>query len=816
MWKNYLLSAFRNLKKQPFYAIINILGLAVGLASCMLISLFVLDELSYDQFHEDFDRIHRMRVDFKLGEIEVDGVVTPAPFGPTAKKDFPEIEEVARFRERGASLVRPGGSDQKNIKEERIVFADKEVFDIFTFDILLGSPERLSEPKTIAISRSCRDRQFGIDADPIGKTLMISDRFSYQVVAVYEDLPHHSHFHFDLMMSMAGLEEAQQPVWVSLNFVTYLKLAEGADISALEAKFPGLIETYVGPQIQQFLGSSMEEWAASGNRLRYFTQPLSAIHLEPNLLGDFEPGGDIAYVWIFSAIAIFLLLIACVNFMNLATARSANRAREVGVRKALGSFRGQLVAQFLTESLLITAIGLLLAVTFAQMALPYFSRLSGKELTLPWDSMGLPIALVVTWIVVGLSAGIYPALFLSAFKPVEVLKGKLATGARSGWLRSALVVFQFTTSIVLIVSTFVVYQQLRFVQQRNLGFQRDQVLIVDDVYILRDKAQTFKQQILALPEVKMASLSGFYPVQGADRNNNAFWRQGNRSQETTVLMQNWRVDVDYVETMGMEIITGRAFSADFGSDSAGVILNETAVRQFDLGPDPLGKKISSFGGMPDPESSEEQYIDYTVIGVVKDFHYESLKDEISPLGLFLNRDDGSLLVKFHSNDVKSALKKSEAIWNDLAPNYPFSYSFLDDRFASMYESEGRVGQIFATFAGLAILIACLGLFALATFLAEQRTKEIGVRKVLGASITQIFGLLSQDFVKLVLIAIFIATPIAWYSMSEWLTNYTYKTDMSIWTFIAAGLSAILIALLTVSIQALKAAHTNPAKSLKDE
>lgn len=816
MWKNYLTTAYRNLVKQRFYSIINILGLSIGLAGCLMISLFVIDEIGYDTFHEDSERIHRMRVDLKLGESLFDGAIMPAPFAPTVAENYPEIEVAARFRAQGGRMVRAQESDDiTNISEDLVVFADKEVFDLFTFTILGGDPQGLTEPNTVAISRDCAERHFG-NNQVTGKVLLINNDNPYKIVAVFEDLPHNSHFHFDLMLSMAGLDEAQEPMWVSHNFNTYLKLKEGASVDALNAKFPELIKTNVGPQIQQFLGASMEELEASGDRIVYFTQPLLDIHLAPNILGDLEPGGDIAYVYIFSAVALFLLLIACINFMNLSTARSSNRAKEVGVRKALGSLRIQLTNQFLIESLLVTAIAMVLAVVVAYLALPYFNNLSGKDLILPWSSGWFVPVILLTFILVGLAAGFYPAMFLSGFKPIDVLKGKLALGSKSGNLRSALVVFQFATSIVLIISTIVVYQQLGYVQNRNLGYEKDQILIFDDTYYLGDKGQAFKNSLLEMPEIQHASYSSFLPVAGSNRNNSAYWPTGNQTPEYTVILQNWAVDDNYLETLEMEILDGRAFDNSFGMDSMSVILNQTAVRQFGLGPDPIGKQVSGYTGNPNAENPEGMVGNYTVIGIVRDFHFESLKDQIAPLGLFMEESQGSLITKLEASQVKGVLSRAEEIWKSMAPGYPFSYSFMDERFADMYENESRVGQIFGTFAGLAVLIACLGLFALATFMAEQKTKEIGVRKVLGATNQQILMLLSRDFIKLVLIGIILAVPVAWYFMDQWLQNYHYQVGMNIWSFTIAGGLAVAIAFLTVSSQSWRAARLDPAKSLRDE
>jgi putative ABC transport system permease protein len=734
MLQNYLKTALRNLLKQRFYAVINVLGLAVGIACVLLIALWVQHELSYDQYHSKIDRIYRVHTDLKFGEMQFNAAIMPAPFSKTVVKDLPEVEKAARMRDRGGRLVRVAGSQQDNITEDLVSYVDPSLFEILSFDILAGDPvQGLTAPYTVAISQSIQEKYFP-EQNAIGQNLLIGDETEYQVVAVYADMPERSHMRRDLMFSMETIDEAKNNAWLSHNFTTYLLLKPGADPATVGAKFPEMVDRYVNPQVQQFVGSSLEETAASGNYIRYFIQPLSEVYLysgDIQTFGTFQ-SGDITYIYIFSAVALFLLLIACINFMNLSTARSAGRAREVGVRKALGSQRGHLISQFLIESLLVTLVAFALGLLMADLALPAFNQLAGKSLSIPWTAWWFIPLMLAMIAVIGLMAGLYPAFFLSGFHPVQVLKGSLSRGVNSGRLRSALVVFQFATSIVLIVSTTVVYRQLNYVQNKKIGFNKDQVLILEGVYSMGDqKARTYKQTLRNLPQVEQASLTSFLPVSGSSRNNNAFWPEGNRNQSTSVIVHNWTVDHDFVQTMGMEMVAGRNFSLDHPTDSNATIINEEAARQWGFD-DPIGQRISTFTAMPE-EGKEVPTRSFTVIGVVKDFHFESLKAKVSPLGLFIGNSTGNLALRLRSEDVGGVLAQAESTWNEFAPTQPFAYSFLDERFAAMYKQEQRIGSIFAVFAGLAIFIACLGLFALASFMAEQRTKEISIRKVLGAT-----------------------------------------------------------------------------------
>ncbi|GAB4406315.1 MAG: ABC transporter permease [Bacteroidia bacterium] len=819
MLRNFFKTAIRNLVKQRFYTLINVAGLAVGIACCLLIMRYVQHELSYDRHHAQASRIYRLTGDLKLGDNEFHIAVMSAPMAKTLLADYPEVEAVARLRQSGAWLVRPADRQVDNIKETRITYADPSLFDIFTIPVLDGEVRQgLAQPNTIAISRTMADKYFP-GQQAVGQQLLLDNDLTLKVVAVYEDFPDNSHLHLDMLISMENREEAQTPYWMSFNFQTYVLMKEGADVDAFAAKLPGLVEKYIAPELLNFTGVPFEELKKAGSRIEFALQPLREIHFSEGLVGEIEPGSDRSYVYIFSAVALFILLIACINFMNLSTARSANRAREVGVRKVLGSHRYQLVWQFLAESILISCVAFALALVLASAALPYFQELSGKALELPFGSWWFLSAVLLGGLVVGLLAGVYPAFFLSGFEPVHVLKGRLSRGASSSTLRSALVVIQFTASIVLIFSTAIVYQQLRFVQNKKIGFDKSQVLIIDDTYSIGDKVYALKEALGRHPQVQAVTASNYLPVEGFARNNNAFWPRGSQNREQTTILQNWTVDHDYVSTMSMEVILGRDFARDMPTDSQGVILNETAVQRFGFTMDSvLYSSIDTYADYPD-ETGNAAIESYPVIGVVRDFHYESLRESVAPLGLFLGRNTASLSVRARSSDMSEVLAAARDLWREFAPGQPFTYTFMDERFMSMYRAEQRVGKIFATFAGLAIFVACLGLFALATFMAEQRTKEIGIRKVMGASVWQIVTLMSRDFMVLVGIAILLAVLIGFPAMANWLRDYAFRVDLyraGILAMMLVALGSLVIAFATISSQAIRAAVANPADALRDE
>lgn len=809
MFSNYLKTAWRNLLKNKVFSLINILGLAIGLSCFLLISMYVLDELSFDKYNLKSERIYRIHSDIRFGGNDLVMPVTADIMGATLKKDYPEVEEFTRiYTSNGNKLVKKGA---EYINETAVCHADSTLFRVFTLPAIAGDPNTaLNEPNTVVITENTAKKYFGT-TDAVGKTIETNDNTStvYKVTAVIKNIPTNSHFNFDFIFSMDNVDYRWNS-YLSHNFFTYLLLRPGADYRALEAKFPQYIEKYVIPEAAQVMEvKTTADFEKAGNKLVYSLIPLEKIHLYANRQFDLSPPGNAQYVYIFSAVALFILLIACINFMNLATARSANRAKEVGIRKVLGTGKRQLIAQFLSESTFMSVLALAIAVLIAALVLPLFNEMASKSLTIHtiFEGKYLPI-LIALPLIVGLVAGSYPAFFLSAFQPIQVLKGKLNMGSKSGSLRSVLVVVQFSISIVLMISTIVVFRQLNYIQTKNLGFNKDQVLIINDVYALNQNADAFKNEVLQIAGVRSGTFSGYLPVSSSWRNDNTFFTSPVPDVKSGFNMQIWRIDEDYFKTLGLEIEKGRSFSRDFPSDSTAMIINETTAKIMGH-PDPVGKKIYTF-------NDRREVISFNIIGVVKNFHFETLRSNIGPLCFRLGRSMGLASFKVEAGKVPEILKQVEAKWKAMAPGMPFSHRFLDESFDEMYRVEQRVSNIALTFAILAIIVACLGLFGLASFIAEQRTKEIGIRKVLGLSMEGIVKLLSKDFIKLVLIAFIIASPLAWYFMNSWLEDFAYRVDITWWVFMLAGVLALMIALLTVSFQAVKAALTNPVNSLRAE
>ncbi len=812
MINNYLKIAWRNLLKNKTFSLINIAGLASGLACFILIALYVADELSYDRFNEKANRIYRINSDIVFGGNKLHMAVTADPMGAALKKDYPEVEQYTRiYASNGAKLVKKGNTF---INEQNVAHADSTLFDVFTLPAISGDTKNaLNEPNTVVITESTAKKYFGT-AEAVGKTIETNDNSStlYKVTAVIKDIPHNSHFNFDFIFSMdnAGYEWGQ---YTSHNFHTFLLLKPGVNYKAFEKNFPQFIDKYIMPQVRQFMNiKSMDEMEKAGNKLQYSLMPLTDIHLHSDRFPELGVNGSIQYVYIFSAVALFVLLLACVNFMNLSTARSASRAKEVGIRKVLGTEKKSLIRQFLTESTLMAAISMVLAIIIVWATMSYFNDLSGKNLAITdLFKPGYFALLLLLPLIVGLLAGSYPAFYLSSFKPISVLKGKLNEGFKKSSLRNVLVVFQFGTSIMLIVGTIIVYRQLNFIQTKKLGFNKDQVLVINNTYALGENATAFKNEVSKLAGVNISTFANFLPVANSSRNDNTYSSEAVMDIKNSLSAQSWVIDYDYIKTLGMEMVSGRNFSKEYGSDSNAIIINETAAKV--LGYDnPLGKKLYTNY----QDQSGTRLISYDIIGVVKNFHYESLKQTVGPLLFKLGNSTGATAFKISTANVQGLVKNIESKWKTMASGMPFSYQFLDESFGNMYREEQRTGKLGLTFAVIAILIACLGLFGLSTYMAEQRIKEIGVRKVLGASVSNITAMLSKDFIKLVLLSAVIAFPLSWWFMNKWLQDFAYRIDISWWIFALAGIIALLIAVLTVSSQAIKAALSNPVKSLRTE
>jgi len=808
MIKNYIKTAFRSLMKNKGFTFINVFGLALGLATCLLIVFYVFDELSYDRYNVKADRVYRLNYDIKFGGVQNPYAITPAPAAAALKADFPEIEQVTRFRNRGGNKVKKGN---QNIQEERMVYADNSIFDVFTLPVVSGNEANaLKDPHTVVVTEDIAKKYFG-NTNVVGQVLTFNDTSQFKITAVIKNIPKQSHFHFDFFMSMPTIAESRDNSWLSNNFNTYILLKPGVNYKSLAAKLPEFLHRHAAAQLQAAIHLGFAAFEKNGSYLKFTLIPLKNIHLQSAMLDEFEANGNIAYVYIFSAIAIFILLIACVNFMNLSTARSANRAREVGVRKVLGSPRKYLVAQFLTESILVTLVGAIIAVFAAWAFLPLFNQLSGKELVVTSQILGWLIpALFIIIIVIGCLAGSYPALFLSGFKPIEVLKGKLAAGFKGGTLRNFLVIFQFAISIFLIIGTLVIYNQLKYIQNKDLGYNRDHILIVKNIWTLGNGANAFKQEIKELAGVKNATLSNSLPTDNGNDNTSSFFKSPVIDQKGAVLSHTWNVDEDYIPTLGIKMVAGRNFSKDMATDSSAAIVNEAFAKLFGY-THPVDQFVYA------PANSElTKTTRLHIIGVVKDFNFKSLRENVPPLIISLAPNMGVLSIRIKTADIPGLLAQVKNKWKDVSRNQQFNYSFMDQDFDAIYRSEQRMGAISIAFTSLAIIIACLGLFGLAAYAAEQRTKEIGIRKVLGAKVSTIVTMLSKDFIKLVVVSIVIATPFAWWAMQKWLQSFAYRQDIQWWVLVSAGFGAILIAFITISFQAIKAAISDPVNSLRSE
>jgi putative ABC transport system permease protein len=807
MIKNYIKTAFRSLMKNKGFTFINVFGLALGLATCMLIVFYVFDELSYDKYNIKADRIYRVNNDIKFGGNENSYAVTPAPAAAALKADFPEIEQVARFRNRGGNQVKKDG---QNIREDRMVYADNSIFDVFTLPMISGSTANaLTDPHTVVITERIAQKYFN-RTNVVGRVLTFNDTSLYKVTGVIKNVPSQSHFNFDFFISMPTIGESKENAWFSNNFNTYVLLKPGANAKKLAAKFPEFMHKQAGPQLQSILHLTFDKFEQAGNRFQLSLIPLKKIHLQSNSVAELDANGNIKYVYIFSAVAIFILLIACVNFMNLSTARSSNRAKEVGVRKVLGSPRKYLIAQFLTESIMVTLLATIIALFVAWAALPLFNQMSGKQLVVTSQIVSwlLPTLLVII-VVIGCLAGSYPAFFLSAFQPIEVLKGKIANGFKGSLLRSFLVVFQFSISIFLIIGTMVIYNQLKYIQSKDLGYDRSHILVVQNVWTLGSAAKTFKQEVKGLSGVENATLTGALPTDNYG-NSTTFFKDPVLDQKRAINTQIWPVDEDYLKTLNIKMIAGRNFSKEMLTDSTGLIINEAAAKILGYA-NPINQELYS----PNDQMAKTLK-KYHIVGIMKDFNFQSLRDNVTPMFFTLSEDRGCLSVRIRSANIPAILAQIKSKFKALSPNQQFAYSFMDEDFDALYRAEQRIGTICVSFTSLAIVIACLGLFGLAAYAAEQRTKEIGIRKVLGANMTAIVGMLSKDFIKLVVISILIASPFACWAMHAWLQGFAYRQNIQWWVIVTAGATAIFIALITISFQSVKAALTNPVKSLKSE
>lgn len=792
MFSHYLKTSLRNLRRHKGYSFINVAGLAVGITCCLFLGLYLKDELSFDRYHEKADQIYRITLE-ETGEGQsVHWARTQPALAPALETDFPEMLQAVRLAPQGTTPVRV---EDERFQEEAFCYVEAAFFEVFSYTFLHGNPKiNLIAPETAVLTRSAAQRYFG-EVNVLGKTFALSTARGesvVEVIAVVEDMPTTSHFHCDILASLTTLTAAAPPSfdfdnrWNLIGVYTYVLLSGENNDPSLADQLPAFARRHVPERNFQF-----------------HLQPLSRIHLYSHLEAELEPNGHISYIYVFGTMALLILLIACINFINLATARSVTRAKEVGVRKVVGAHRWQLASQFLAESMLFAVLAGLLAGVLAWISLPLFNQLSGKVLTV--QDVGLEFGAMLLGIVllIGLFAGSYPAFVLSAFRPVITLKGNRGSG-RGDLLRKGLVVLQFTICIALVAGTFVIYNQLRYMKQKPLGFEKEHIVVLPNLRAVQPTydLETIKQELRQHNGIRSVAAARYAPTR-VPPNFNPVFAEG-RSEETLVLLHP--VDTDYVEALGLNVVEGRNFSRTFASDSSAIIINEAAAHRFGW-IESVGKEIT------------EGTIKGHVIGVVKDFHYQSLHQAIEPSVFFFpntSRSFRELIIRLNPGNVSGALTFLEAKWKTFAPEEPFDYFFLDESYNALYQAENRLRQLIGTFAGIAVIIACLGLFGLAAFTAEQRTKEIGIRKVMGASIASIVFLLSKDVLQLVLIAILIATPLAYFMMSRWLESYAYRINMGVDTFLVAGILAVTIALLTVSYQAVKAASANPVNVLRYE
>ncbi len=800
MLKNYIKLAFRNIMKHKFFSAINILGMSIGIASCLLILLYVVDELSFDRFHANADRIYQVGLHAKIGDQDLTVANTPPPMAETFVDEIPGVVAATRI---GNFWGTPSLKyEDKAFTEEKVFHADSNFFEFFSYKLIEGDPKTaLKEPNTAVLTESIAKKYFG-EEPALGKLITVGGYQTYTVTGVTEDSPLNSHFIYKVLLSTSSAEQFQRPAWLNNFLYTYVMLNANTAMADVESKFPDLILKYVGPEVERFMGVSMKDMGKSGGEYGYFLTALPDIHLRSKTRDGLEPSGNIMYVYFFAGIGFFIILIACINFMNLSTARSAGRAKEVGLRKTLGSLRSQMVRQFLAESILYSSIAVVVALGMCYFILPQFNLLAGKYLGMGVFAQPVFVVSILALVIfVGLVAGSYPAFYLTSFSVVEVLKGKVRAGMKSRGVRSGLVVFQFFLSIALMIFTGIVYQQIGFMQQRNLGIDKHNVLILSNAGHLGDNKQAFKNALKQQTGIVNSSFSNnsFPGV-----NNTTVFKAAASEQDH--IMGVYYADYDQQDVLKFELSEGRYFSRDFPSDSSAILLNETAVQEFGFDK-PLDEII-----IHNDEGKNERL---RVIGVFKDFNFESLKTKIRPLAIRLTNDSYTLMIRYQGSPTK-AVSTVESLWKQHVPGQPFDYSFLDENFDQTFRAEQRMGQLFTVFSGLAIFIACLGLFALAAFMAEQRTKEIGIRKVMGASTTGLTMMLSKEFTRLVVIAFIPAALVAWYGVYLWLSGFAYRVDINPLIFVGSGLIATTIAWLTVGFQSMKAAASNPVNSLRYE
>jgi putative ABC transport system permease protein len=803
MLNNFIKVSLRNLVRHKFTSFINIAGLTIGLTSAIFILLYVQDERAYDTQFVNSDRIYRVNLNSRFQNQDIKIAATSSPMAAVLASDFPEVESSTRLNYYGEPIVR---YKENSFIEKSFFQADSSFFDLFGWPLIQGNPANaLSRKNTIVITEKMAKKYFGSE-NPIGKMLEIGEnKDKYEVTGVSPQWPSNSHLGFDFISSFATNDYSRNTLWISNNIYTYIKLKKNIKASELEGKFPAMIEKYVGPQMEQFMGVNLKQAVKSGARWGYTLIPIKDIHLHSAYNAEIRPTGSESSIYIFTIIAILIIIIACINFMNLSTANSSIRSKEVALRKILGSFRGRLMVQFIVESLLIALISLLIALFLVELLTPLFNHFSGKDVHLPFSNPVALIGLLVLGIAVGMLAGSYPAFFLSSFEPVRIFRGESVKGKTNFSLRGILVILQLTVTIALFISTMVISNQMNYVQSKKLGFDKENVMIIERTQALSNKAGLFKQELLKIPEIKAASYSSHTPGQlfGMEAYNlEGLGPDGVRAYK------NMSADEDYQAALNLEMASGRWFSKEMPTDTNGCIVNEALIRATGI-KDPLTSSLLRGTG-------EKQWLKQKIIGVVKDFNNESLHQNIAPFVIWFPANPQLMVIRLNSGSPFPAIGKIKGLWDRIMPDQPFTYSFLDDNWLALYKNEQSSKALFTIFSLLSIFIAALGLLGIAVFMAEKRTKEIGIRKVLGANIPSILKIMTKEIYLFTFIATILSWIIAYYFIRSWLSNFYFRVDLSVWTFIFSSALALLIAMSTVGSISFFAARSNPMKSIRYE
>ncbi len=808
MIKNFFINAIRSMKKQSGHVVLNIAGLTIGLTSFLFIMLYVVHELSYDRFHNDYENIYRLKITGRMAGGELDQAVTASPMAGAMLNDYPEVIKATRVIEMGAWLI---GYGDKKFNEDGMLFADSTFFDVLDFKMLRGDPETaLARPRSMVMTEEYAKKYFG-NADPLGQKVTVeSDTVLYTITGVMEDVPDNSHIRFDMLASMSTYpRQANSQFWISHNFYTYVVLKDGVNRDLLQEKLQEMIIKYVGPQLQEFLGTSIDDFREAGNDFSYILEPLKDIHLKGATQYSLEPSGSLSTVYIFAAIAFLILLIAIINYVNLATAKSAGRAKEVGIKKVSGVGKAGLVTQFMGESLIIVIIAMIFAVILVYAFTPAFNHLVGKTLAVNLSNLPSLLLLIGLVLFVGLTAGFYPAFVLASFDPVKVLKGTMSPGSMSKKLRGILVIFQFSVSIIIIIGSITVYKQLSYMTRKDLGFEKENLIVIRRPDAFFRQLVPFRDQLLKTEGVERVAFSRTVP--GRNFSNNAFFRDDD-PEKNTYLLHEARVSLDYPEALGVKLVEGRFFSREYGTDSASIMINETAVKA-------LGLKYPVAGQYLQEPQGPQQFRRLLIVGVMKDFNIYSLHSEIPPVCFTVMGPGGGdqfATVRLTGENIPGTIREIEQIWRRFTPDQPFQYEFFTDSWNNLYSAEMKTGKIFILFSLLAIMIAILGLIGLMTFITNKRTKEIGIRKTYGASVPTVLNLLLKEVALLIIVSSLIAYPVAFYGSRYWMQGFAGKADISLFLYLFATLLVLATGFIAISFTIIKAASYSPAEALRVE